>query len=553
MTTDSALRPSATRIARSTAMVIGLFAIAKAFSLVSNWVALQRFGVGAAWGTFNAANQLPEQLFNLLAGGALAYAFIPVFGGFLTHDDRSGAYKLASNVLNTVFLAVALFSILVFLFAPWIVAHLVAPGFASPFVDMSDPLNALHTFYHPDLVMQTAALMRILLLSLLIFSISGLVGGILHTNQHFLSPTLAPIMYDVGNVFGILVLARFFGIYGAAMGAVIGAGLHLLIQVPGLIKVKAHWYPILNWRDPALRQVIQLMIPRAIGLGLLNFNLLIAIRIASDYSAGSVAIFNRGWGLMQLPETIIGTAMGIVIFPTLATLSAAGDLRGKRAAMSGALRFILIAAIPAAVVMAVAGRQLVGILEGGAFDAEGVNNVFRVLQFFALGIVTHSAVEVVARSFYADKDTITPMFVAILTATVNLLLAFSLSRPNILGVPGLALANSLAVGVELSVLLLILRRRWQGIDEGILLATTLKALLAAAVMGIVMAVAASVLSHLGSGRIMSFFQAGVEVGIGGLVYLGVALVLRVDEVRQLPQLILRRQAISVPAAEVSGD
>src|SRR5205807_4502746 len=133
-------------------------------------------------------------------------------------------------------------------------------------------------------------------------------------------------------------------------------------------------------RDPSLRQVIVLMIPRALGLGLVNLNVLIATRIASGLGSGSVASYNRGWSLMQLPETLIGTAMGIVIFPTLATLSAAGDLRGKRSAMSGALRFILIATIPAIVAMVLAGRPLLGLLEGGAFQAGDADRVFRVVQ-----------------------------------------------------------------------------------------------------------------------------------------------------------------------------
>src|SRR5450432_2782057 len=453
------LRPTASRIAQSALLVILVLGLAKGVSLVEKKVALDRFGITLSWDTYTVANQIPEQLFNLLAGGALAYAFIPIFGDFLAHDNREGAWKLASNTLNTIFLAVLLMSILAFLAAPWLVANVIAPGFASYYADLSQPfsLNFIGTILHPDLVLQTANLMRILLLGLLLFSISGLCMGILQTNQNFLLPALAPIMYDVGNLFGTLVLARYLGIYGAAIGAVVGAGLHLGIQVPGLVRLHAKWRPTLNWRDPALREVIVLMIPRALGLALINLNTIVAIRIASSLSAGSVSAYNSGYRLMQLPETLIGTAMGIVIFPTLALLSSEGDLRGKRAAMSGALRFILIASIPAAVAMALAGRPLISILEGGAFDAASADKVFRVLQFFALGIVTQSAVEIAARSFYADKDTVTPLWIALIVAAINLGLAIMLS--NLYNVAGLALANSIAAGCELSLLIFILRRR----------------------------------------------------------------------------------------------
>ncbi len=549
---QSLQRPTAARIARSAALVIGLLAFAKLFGLIEKWVGLDRFGVTSAWDTFAAANQIPEQLFNLIAGGALAYAFIPIFGTFLTKDDQDGAWKLASNVLNTIFLAAIILSIIVFFTAPWLIANVVAPGFKNPFVDLGSPLNSsfFHSVFHPDLVAQSANLMRILLLSLLIFSISGLCTGILHTYQRFLLPTLAPILFDAGNLFGVAVLARYFGVYGAAMGAVIGAALHFGIQVPGLLRVRAKWRPILNWRDPALRQVITLMIPRAIGLALINVNALIATNIASTLGSGSVASYNRGWSLMQLPETLIGTAMGIVIFPTLATLSAAGDLRGKRDAMSGALRFILIASIPAAVAMIVAGRPLVGVLEGGAFDSGSGDRVFRVLQFFALAIVTHSAVEVVARSFYADKDTITPLWVALFTAAINWALAWQLS--GVLGAAGLAFANSLAVGVEMLSLIVILRRRWHGINEAALLASGLKALVAALIMGIVMAGVGTVTASMGTGRFTLLFRAGIELGIGAVVYVGAALLLGMSEVRDLPKLILQRRAAPV-VAEAPGD
>jgi putative peptidoglycan lipid II flippase len=537
-------------------MVIGLLAFAKLFSLTEKWIGLDRFGVGSAWDTFAAANQIPEQLFNLIAGGALAYAFIPIFGTYLTRDDRDGAWRLASNVLNTVFLVALTMSIIVFIGAPWIIGNVVAPGFKSFYVDVSQPFGStlINGLFHPDRIEQTANLMRILLLSLMIFSISGLCTGILHTHQRFLLPTLAPIMFDVGNLLGVAVLARYFGIYGAAIGAVVGAGLHFAIQVPGLIAVRAKWRPILNWRDPALRQVIKLMIPRAIGMALIQMNMFVAINLASRLGSGGVAAFNRGWTLMQLPETLIGTAMGIVIFPTLALLSAAQDLRGKRDAMSGALRFILIASIPAAIAMIVSGRPLVGVLEGGAFDSESASRVFRVLQFFALAVITHSAVEVVARAFYADKDTITPLWIALITAAVNFVLANTLIVP--FNVAGLALANSLAVGVELVLLITILRQRWQGINEAALISTAGKALAAALIMGAVMLVVSSVFDRmgLGAGRVGLLVRAVVELGIGGVVYLGAALLLRMNEVRELPRLILeRRRATPAIAAEAPGD
>lgn len=349
-------------------------------------------------------------------------------------------------------------------------------------------------------------------------------------------------MYDVGNLLGVAFLARFFGIYGAAIGAVIGAALHLGIQLIALIRLRAQWLPYLNWRDAELRQVIRLMISRAISLGLANLDLLIAYNIASTLGSGSVAAFNRGWTLMQLPQTLIGTAMGIVIFPTLAVLSANGDLSGKRSAMSGALRFVLIASIPAALMMVVAGRPLVAILEGGAFDPASADRVFAVLQMFALGILTWNLLEIVARSFYADKDMITPLVSAVIETIIFICLALLLTQ--VLQTAGLALANSLAVGTQVVFLAVILRRRWQGIDEGALLRSVVKACIGAAVMVAAMLAVAPLAERLAlplDRRLLLLLQAGVQLSVGGVVYIGVMVLLRTEEVLQLPRLILARR------------
>jgi putative peptidoglycan lipid II flippase len=327
--------------------------------------------------------------------------------------------------------------------------------------------------------------------------------------------------------------------------------------VPGLIRYRARWYPYLNWRNKDLREVLKLMIPRAIGLSLANMNLLIAYSVASTLGSGSAAAFDRGYSLMQLPQTLIGTAMGIVVFPTLALLSAAGDLKGKRAAMSGSLRFILIASIPAAFMMIIAGRPLVGVLEGGAFDPAGAERVFAVLQLFALGIITQSGVEIVARGFYADKDMIMPLLTQVIGVVVNVTLALLFSR--VLQAAGLALAYSLAVGAEWLILTFVLRRRWQGIDGGALLSATLKALVAAAVMGVAMLIVGPIITSISlplDRRLVQLFHAGAQIGVGLVVYLVMALLLRMEEIRELPRLILRRRSSAVDAAPtipVTGD
>ncbi len=500
------------------------FALAKAISLAQTVIIAQVFGVQEEMDAFATANRIPEQIFNLIAGGALAHAFIPIFSGFLARGDTEGAWRTARHVVNAVFMLTLIISIIVFITAPWLVAYGIAPGFDA------------------DTRQQTVELMRILLVSTVIFSVSGITMGILQSHNRFLLPALAPIMFDIGILIGVIFLLRRFGVHGIAIGAVLGAALHFGIQIPGLIRVRARWWPDLDLKDPVLWRIVRLMLPRVAGLGVIALNFFVMNRIASFLGTGSVAALDWGWRLMQIPETLIGTAMGTVIFPTLAALSELGDENGKRDAMSGALRFILIATIPSAIGLIVVGRPLISLLEGGAFDASASDLVYSTLRFFALGLVVHSALEVVARSFYADKDTLTPLWAALGGAAINLVLAIALS--DIIGVGGLALANSLGVAFEVIVLLWMLRRRWHGVNETMLGRTVAKTLVASLVMALVIIIIDSAWNSLGlSGRgvIMTVVQVAAETLIGAGVFLAIAIALKMDEVRTLIALVLRRR------------
>src|SRR5690606_27083162 len=333
-------------------------------------------------------------------------------------------WRTASYVINTVFMVTLVVSAIAFITAPWLIANVVAPGF-----DLASQE-------------QTVTMMRILLVSTLIFSVSGIWMGILQSHNLFLLPALAPIMFDVGILFGVLVLIPRMGVHGIAVGAVIGAAMHLGIQIPGMFKVRLRWTPRLGWNDPELRRIIRLMSPRIAALGVVSLLTILTTNILSRLGTGAASAFDWGWRLMQIPETLIGTAMGIVIFPTLSALSSLGDVSGKRDAMSGAVRFILISTIPSAIGLILIGRPMISLLERGAFDASASDLVYSTLQFFALGIVVHSVLEVIARSFYADKDTFTPLVAAIGGFLVNLVVAVVAS--NVLTVERHAIFNLLA-------------------------------------------------------------------------------------------------------------
>lgn len=527
---DGEKRKRQQHIVRSTVMLMVLFGISKGISLVQTFVIARTFGVSAEWDAYVAASRIPDTITLLLGGGALGYAFIPIFSGFLAKGETERAWKLASHVVNSFFVASFMASLVAFLFTPAIMSNIIAPGF------------------DPETMALSVTLMRILLVGTLIFSISGIVMGILHSHNHFFLPALAPILNDLGILFGVVFLLGQFGIYGMVFGAVLGAALHLSIQIPGLLRHNARWFPELGWSDPSLRRVIRLMIPRLAGLGVSNLNIIIITNFGSQLGEGAAAAADWGWKLMQIPQTLIGSAMGIVIFPTLAALSEVEDEMGKRNAMSGALRFILIASIPSSIGLILVGQPVLTLLEGGAFDKSATALVYSALRAFSLGVIVHSMLEIVARSFYADKDTVTPLWAAIAGASVNIVLAYVLTglafgNGELERVWGIALANSIGVAVEVGFLLIILRRRWHGINENALARTLVKTIVASLVMAVVVVgiKSAWVMLGLGDSTLFTIGQVGVQIIGGGLAFLITAIILRMEELQDLFNLILRKK------------
>jgi putative peptidoglycan lipid II flippase len=262
-------------------------------------------------------------------------------------------------------------------------------------------------------------------------------------------------MYNLGILAGVIFLAPTLGVWGAAIGVVIGSLLHLLIQVPGLIKYKARWTARLGWHDTQLRHVVKLMIPRIIGLGAVQLAGVITISLASTLSSGSVTALNYGWRVMQLPETLIATAIATAAFPTLSEFAARGQIPQLRSTLRTTLLIILGLTIPATIGLLLFGEWAVRVLYDT--DLEATLLITWAVHGYALGMIGHSMLEVTARTFYAQQDTWTPLYVAVGAMLVAIAASFLLR--DALGVGGLALANAVGVTVEVIALLLILRRR----------------------------------------------------------------------------------------------
>lgn len=505
------------QIARAAGTVMAAMVLSQLFGLVAKSLLAGAFGTAAESEAFFAANRFSDILFNLVAGGALASAFVPTFTGLLAQDNRAGAWRLASAVANLVTLLLALLALLAAIFAPLVVRTVLAPGWSG-----SDPFKE----------QLAAELLRIQLPAAVIFGLSGLVMGILNANQRFLYSALAPAMYQLGWIFGLLVLAPAMGVVGLAWGVVIGAALHLGLQLPALLRLPGWLYlPTLGLDYPPLREVIRLMGPRLISVAVTQMNFLLNTALASlaFMPEGSVAFISLAFPLMIMPQAAIAQSIGIASLPTFSAQAARGRLDEMRAALAATLRGVLLLALPASLGLIWLRVPLVRLIyQRGAFDERSTQMVAWALLWYAAGLVAHSLLEVVTRAFFALKDTRTPTLITTLAMALNLVLSLAFAAAfSALGwaaFGGLAFANSLATFLEVGVLLLLLRRKAGGLGGRRVTAVLSRGVLAAGGMSL----ALWGWLTFNAGRTAWWVALG-GVALGGVVYGLLLLALRVDE------------------------
>ncbi len=382
------------RVSRNSLIVASFFFLDKILAFVRTGIISRQYSDSVEMlDTFNAANNLPDVLFALISGGALAMAFIPLLTEYLTTKDRAAAWDLFSRVANVAFLVTGGIAILIAIFAePIVEAEIgIAPGFGAE-------QRAL-----------LAELMRLNLIGTIIFSISGLVMASLQANQHFVLPAIAPIMYNVGQIIGAVVLVPRFGIHGLVYGVIIGAAFHLLIQIPALFKFGFRWTPSLDLRHTGLIEALTLMAPRLLTMGGIQVIVLARDNIASRLDqVGAVTSLTYGWMIMQVPETILGTAIATAMLPTLSEFAARGNWTGFRDTIERALRVLIALTLPIAAVMAAGINPLVRAVF--AFDESTSTLITWTTRAYLLTLTGFAIHEVAARSFYARKEPLYPLY-----------------------------------------------------------------------------------------------------------------------------------------------
>jgi putative peptidoglycan lipid II flippase len=512
------------RIARAAGTVMLAIIFGQLAGLARGILVARAFGASPELDAFLAANRVSETLFLLVAGGALGSAFIPTFAGLLAKSETQAAWRLASGTANALTLTLSLLVVGAAFFAPQIVRFLLTPGFSND----------------PALFALTVSLLRIQLLSVVLFGLGGLTVGILNAQNVFLIPALTPAMYQLGIIFGALVLAPEMGIHGLAWGVVLGAVLYLLLQIPILLKQKGAYTFNLGFNDPAVQRIIQLMGPRLLGVGIVQLNFWVNTWLASQMSAGSVTGLYYGFSLMLMAQAAIAQSVAIAAMPTFSAQHALGQLDELRNSVAAALRGVTLLAVPASVGLILLREPLVSLLyQRGEFDVRSVELVAWALLWFAAGLVGHSIMEVLTRVFYAQQDTRTPVMIGTVAMGLNVLFSFAFAAlfeangwmPH----GGLALANSLATALEALALFIVIRSRLKGIEGGRVLSGFLAAILAASGMGI------GLVAWLrAAGELSRWVTVFGGVTLGGLIYVAGIWLFKVPEIRWLARAAMSR-------------
>jgi len=504
------------------------------------------FGASVETDIYFAAFRVPDFVYNFLIVGGLTIAFLPLFSEYYLKDKKE-AWKMTNSLLNIFSLFLVLISSVLFIFTPQLMKF-IAPGFSKESLAI------------------VSSLTRLMFLSPILFGISSIFSGILHYFNRFLIYSLAPLLYNLGIIIGIVFLTPYFGIFGVGIGVILGALLHLLIQIPSAVGCGFKYRFSFNFKHPALKEIIRLMIPRSFAVGAQQINLVVITAIASTLTAGSITIFNFANNLYYIPIGIFGVSFAIASFPIL---SKAWTLNNKEEFLenfSSVFRQIIFLVIPASLLMLLLRAQLVrvvlGSLGSGRFGWEDTRLTAACLGIFSIGIIASALIPLICRAFFSFKDTKTPTLITGSGVLLNIILSiyftkvlthsnflretivniFDLQNIHDISVVGLPLAFSLAVIFQLILFLIFLYIKIGDFKIWEILNSFGKILLGTILAGMATYLSLFLVSELVNTRtVLGILSQGVLAGaVGILIYLLSALLLKAPELRIIKSAILKQ-------------
>ncbi len=375
-----------------------------------------RFGAGESLDIYFASFRLPDFIYGILVAGGIIAVFLPIFSGYL-NQSKEKAWYFANTVLNCFLVLLIFLCLVLFIFAPFLV-RFITPGF-------SEESKTL-----------VVSLTRIMLLSPFFFVLSSIFSGILHCFNRFLVYSTAPILYNLGIISGIVFFVPLFGLKGLVFGVVLGAFLHLAIQIPSAILAGFRYRFMLNFKFPGLKKIFRLMIPRTIGAITNHLNLIVITAIASTLFSGSIAIFNFSNNLQKFPIELIGLSFAAAGFPILAKTWAAGQRKEFLEKFFSIFKQTLFLIVPISLLVFLLRAQLIRLILGtGQFGWLETRLTAASLGIFSFGIFALCLIPLLTRAFFSFQDTRTPVIIGIVSIILNISFCFLfiwlLKFPNI--------------------------------------------------------------------------------------------------------------------------
>ncbi len=520
--------------------------ISRVLGLVRDRLLAGRFGAGEELDIYFAAFRIPDFVYGILIVGGITAAFLPVFSEYFKKKEKGWpeeALEFVSNVINSFLVLLVVICGILALLTPYLI-HLIAPGFSGASKEL------------------TIDLTRIMFLSPVLFGLSSIFSGILHYFNRFLAYSLAPILYNLGIIFGILFLVPLFGVYGLVYGVILGALFHLLIQVPAALSAGFKYKLILNFKFPGLVKLFYLMIPRTIGTAAYHINLIVITSIASTLAVGSIAIFNFSNNLHYVPIGLIGVSFAVSSFPVFSRFWANGQRKEFLDNFSLSLRQIIFLIIPLVFLMFLLRAQIVRLVLGtGEFGWWETRLTAACLGVFALGIFGGSLNPLLTRAFFALQDTKTPVLISVFSMGLNVVLSFLfvfLLRGSFLrdffvevlrlqgieniSVIGLPLALSLAVTFQLVLMLFFLYRKIGDFRTADIMGS-LGRVLSASIIMIILAFFVRQLTGMFWGLVSFrevFLQTLITVLAAAFIYFVLSLIFKSPEVLLIKSSFLKR-------------
>lgn len=512
------------RLALSTAIFAAATGVSRVLGLVREIVARRYFGVEGEINAFTVAFQVPNLVRALAADMALGAAFVPVFSELLEKEQRQRAWRLASTLIWLVLIVLGAATGVFFLVAPWVMG-LFGLG----------ELEGLAT-----------TLSRVLFPIVILMGVSGIVVGILNSYEEFTVPALMPVLWNVAIIVSLVVFVPMFEspearLYVYAGGILAGTVIQVFTPVWWLRGRDGRIRPVIDLRDPAVKRVFALMLPVTLGLGLINFNLVVNTFFAARFVDPNLApaSIDAAFRIYMLPQGMFSVAVATVLFPRLSRLAAREDLVGFRETVSLGLRQIGFLLLPASAVSAVLAEPIVRLLyERGEFTPTQTPVVAGALAAFALGLTFNGTMLMLNRAFFSLQSAWVPTSIALGNLALNVVFNSILYRVGVWGIP---LATSLVNVAGTLALLVVLQRRLGRIEGRAILSSYARiaaasALAAGAAYGVWYGLDQSVGRSVGA----QILSVGLAVGAGAVVFLGSAALLRVRELQTL--LSLRRRS-----------